>query len=370
MADRELEEIKTEPEDLSKSINQAKKNKDDINIEHKTESEDQKVMNLSKDNNGHSLKRKLDSDDVDQIGSSDKSAKIKLNDTPQEQVNSQSNDTNIVAPTATKPGFMISDILSDLKRSKERVLESRSLMFNAKRDFKCSISSAFTPKTPTFAMYDDRHRSMEHAFRPAQSLQLPGTSLLDQHMDDMDGSDHDDDDDDDDTHEDESAISSSPITTLKSKKQRKARTAFTDHQLNCLERNFERQKYLSVQDRMELASQLNLSDTQVKTWYQNRRTKWKRQTAVGLELLAESGNYAAVQRMLQTNPYWAYHPHAAAILANLDAIYIRQSISGNMPPRPPLIPRMFLHGLQQQQQQQPSTIATPTPVYPSDSQKT
>lgn len=88
------------------------------------------------------------------------------------------------------------------------------------------------------------------------------------------------------------------------KKQRKARTAFTDHQLQTLEKSFERQKYLSVQDRMELAAKLNLTDTQVKTWYQNRRTKWKRQTAVGLELLAEAGNFAAVQRMLQTSPYW------------------------------------------------------------------
>ena len=55
------------------------------------------------------------------------------------------------------------------------------------------------------------------------------------------------------------------------KKPRKARTAFTDHQLNSLEKTFERQKYLSVQDRMELATKLGLSDTQVKTWYQNRR---------------------------------------------------------------------------------------------------
>ncbi|KDR09108.1 Homeobox protein B-H2 [Zootermopsis nevadensis] len=54
------------------------------------------------------------------------------------------------------------------------------------------------------------------------------------------------------------------------KKQRKARTAFTDHQLQTLEKSFERQKYLSVQDRMELAAKLSLTDTQVKTWYQNR----------------------------------------------------------------------------------------------------
>ncbi|KAF4518579.1 hypothetical protein B566_EDAN012406 [Ephemera danica] len=95
------------------------------------------------------------------------------------------------------------------------------------------------------------------------------------------------------------------------KKQRKARTAFTDHQLQTLEKSFERQKYLSVQDRMELAAKLGLSDTQVKTWYQNRRTKWKRQTAVGLELLAEAGNYAALQRHLMYGPpapYLAWPP--------------------------------------------------------------
>ncbi len=55
------------------------------------------------------------------------------------------------------------------------------------------------------------------------------------------------------------------------RKQRKARTAFTDYQLQTLERSFEKQKYLSVQDRQELAAKLNLTDTQVKTWYQNRR---------------------------------------------------------------------------------------------------
>ncbi|KAJ6638979.1 BarH-like 1 homeobox protein [Pseudolycoriella hygida] len=56
-----------------------------------------------------------------------------------------------------------------------------------------------------------------------------------------------------------------------SKKQRKARTAFSDHQLHSLEKSFTRQKYLSVQDRMELANKLGISDTQVKTWFQNRR---------------------------------------------------------------------------------------------------
>ena len=72
---------------------------------------------------------------------------------------------------------------------------------------------------------------------------------------------------DDDGH----SIKSSDNLMGLSKKQRKARTAFTDHQLQTLEKSFERQKYLSVQDRMELANKLELSDCQVKTWYQNRR---------------------------------------------------------------------------------------------------
>ena len=55
------------------------------------------------------------------------------------------------------------------------------------------------------------------------------------------------------------------------RKPRKARTAFSDSQLQNLEKSFEKQKYLSVQDRQELAAKLNLTDTQVKTWFQNRR---------------------------------------------------------------------------------------------------
>ena len=52
---------------------------------------------------------------------------------------------------------------------------------------------------------------------------------------------------------------------------RRRRTAFTGWQLACLEDRFHCHKYLTAAERGSLARGLHLSDTQVKTWYQNRR---------------------------------------------------------------------------------------------------
>ncbi|CAG2179582.1 unnamed protein product, partial [Oppiella nova] len=73
--------------------------------------------------------------------------------------------------------------------------------------------------------------------------------------------------------------------TNRQKKPRRRRTAFTQVQLNYLERKFRLQKYLSVSDRGQVALTLNLTETQIKTWYQNRRTKWKRQNNQRLDEL-------------------------------------------------------------------------------------
>nr|XP_045374684.1 homeobox protein BarH-like 2 isoform X1 [Camelus bactrianus] len=69
--------------------------------------------------------------------------------------------------------------------------------------------------------------------------------------------------------------------TPRQKKPRRSRTIFTELQLMGLEKKFQKQKYLSTPDRLDLAQSLGLTQLQVKTWYQNRRMKWKKMVLKG-----------------------------------------------------------------------------------------
>ncbi|XP_065302981.1 homeobox protein EMX2-like [Dermacentor albipictus] len=61
------------------------------------------------------------------------------------------------------------------------------------------------------------------------------------------------------------------------RKPKRIRTAFSPSQLLKLEHAFEKNHYVVGAERKQLAQSLSLTETQVKVWFQNRRTKHKRQ---------------------------------------------------------------------------------------------
>ncbi|XP_008062138.1 homeobox protein DLX-4 [Carlito syrichta] len=60
------------------------------------------------------------------------------------------------------------------------------------------------------------------------------------------------------------------------KKLRKPRTIYSSLQLQHLNQRFQHTQYLALPERAQLAAQLGLTQTQVKIWFQNKRSKYKK----------------------------------------------------------------------------------------------
>ncbi|XP_036147603.1 segmentation protein even-skipped [Monomorium pharaonis] len=105
---------------------------------------------------------------------------------------------------------------------------------------------------------------------------------------------------------------------------RRYRTAFSRDQLTRLEREFSRENYVSRPRRCELASQLNLPESTIKVWFQNRRMKDKRQRLsmawpFGMYPCPDPRTIAELIRISGCTGYFPAVPYANPILPPPDS---------------------------------------------------
>ncbi|KAH8877309.1 Homeobox protein HMX3-B [Schistosoma japonicum] len=85
-------------------------------------------------------------------------------------------------------------------------------------------------------------------------------------------------------------FSSKSLSIQLLRRKKKTRTVFSRNQVYRLESTFALKRYLSSSERVGLARTLQLTETQVKIWFQNRRNKWKRQVAIDYKSTNDSNS--------------------------------------------------------------------------------
>ena len=69
--------------------------------------------------------------------------------------------------------------------------------------------------------------------------------------------------------------------------RRNTRPTFSGRQVFLLEKTFQQTKYLAGPERARLSYSLGMSESQVKVWFQNRRTKWRKMNCTVTKSLEE-----------------------------------------------------------------------------------
>ncbi|KAL8579036.1 hypothetical protein ACOMHN_035975 [Nucella lapillus] len=124
---------------------------------------------------------------------------------------------------------------------------------------------------------------------------------------------------------------------------KRARTTFSREQLDRLEAEFTANQYLVGRERTQLATTLGLSETQVKVWFQNRRTKHKREKEKHEETQDAKSESLAVRSLLTSLPpshvTFAADSHAPRNPSSLTPFLTPMHDLPPPPPPPPGLPR-------------------------------
>ena len=79
---------------------------------------------------------------------------------------------------------------------------------------------------------------------------------------------------------DEDDVDTEPGLTIK-RKQRRARTTFSNSQIDLLEQYFQRSQYPDVYTREEIGHKTGMSETRIQVWFSNRRARLRKQVGGG-----------------------------------------------------------------------------------------
>nr|XP_060623021.1 homeobox protein vent1-like [Anolis sagrei ordinatus] len=133
--------------------------------------------------------------------------------------------------------------------------------------------------------------------------------------------------------------SSSSSSSSSSSPRRRLRTAFSLEQISTLESAFQRHRYLGAAQRRKLAAKMQLSEVQIKTWFQNRRMKLKRQMQeMRPEVYSSIPFYSPLPFAPPSGPLsYMYSPHQQTVSKREDPMPL--GLPFPPLPAPPIDPR-------------------------------